>query len=80
MNLQKAVELALEHNHDVRISSLKVQEDEHAREVARSAYLPVLRNDTSFICRDPQLRTGSHRLEPRALQSFEEIGQRIRGG
>jgi len=48
MNLQQAVELALEHNHDVRISSLKVEEDEHAKEIARSAYLPVLRNDTSF--------------------------------
>jgi len=48
MNLQQAVELALVHNHDVRISSLKVEEDEHAREIARSAYLPVLRNDTSF--------------------------------
>jgi outer membrane protein TolC len=49
LNLQQAVELALEHNHDVRISSLKVEEDEHAREVARSAYLPVLRNDTTFF-------------------------------
>ena len=49
MNLQRAVELALEHNHNVRISSLKVEEDEHAKEVARSAYLPVLRNDTSFL-------------------------------
>lgn len=48
VNLQQAVELALKHNHDVRIASLKVQEDEHAREVARSAYFPVLRNDTSF--------------------------------
>jgi outer membrane protein TolC len=28
---------------------LKVEEDEHAKEVARSAYLPVLRNDTSFL-------------------------------
>ena len=26
----------------------KVEEDQHAKEVARSAYLPVLRNDTSF--------------------------------
>ena len=48
MNLQQAVELALKHNHDVRFSSLKVEEDEHAKEVARSAYLPVFRNDTSF--------------------------------
>jgi outer membrane protein TolC len=48
MNLQQAVELALEHNHDVRISSLKVEEDEHAKEVARSAYLPTIRNDSLF--------------------------------
>jgi len=49
MNLQQAVDLALKNNHAVRISSLKVQEDEHARELARSAYLPVLRNDTTFF-------------------------------
>jgi outer membrane protein TolC len=49
MTLRQAVELALEHNHDVRISSLKVEEDEHAKELARSAYFPVLRNDTSFL-------------------------------
>jgi outer membrane protein TolC len=48
INLQQAVELALEHNHNVRIASLKVEEDEHAKEVARSAYLPVLRNDSVF--------------------------------
>ena len=46
MNLQQALGLALEHNHDVRISSLKVEEDEHAKEVARSAYFPVLKNNT----------------------------------
>jgi len=49
MNLSQAVELALKHNHIVRIASLKVEEDEHAKEVARSAYLPVLRNDSTFI-------------------------------
>ena len=49
MNLRQAVEMALAHNHDVRLSSLKVEEDEHAKELARSAYLPVLRNDTSFF-------------------------------
>jgi outer membrane protein TolC len=48
MNLHQAVELALKHNHVVRIASLKVEEDEHAKEVARSAYLPVLRNDSVF--------------------------------
>jgi outer membrane protein TolC len=48
MNLHQAVEMALEHNHLVRISSLKVEEDEHAKEVARSAYLPVLKNNSTF--------------------------------
>jgi len=48
MSLQQAVKLALEHNHDIRIASLKVEENERAKEVARSAYLPVLRNDSVF--------------------------------
>jgi outer membrane protein TolC len=48
MNLQQAVALALEHNHDVRLSSLKVEEEEHAKEVARSAYFPVLNNHSTF--------------------------------
>jgi outer membrane protein TolC len=48
LNLQQAVQLALEHNHEVRISSLKVEEDLHAKEVARSAYLPDLNNKSTF--------------------------------
>ena len=48
VNLHQAVTMALQHNHDVRISSLKVEEDEHAKEVARSAYLPVLKNNSTF--------------------------------
>jgi outer membrane protein TolC len=49
INLNQAVELALKHNHNVRIASFKVEEQEHAKEVARSAYLPTLRNDTTFV-------------------------------
>src|SRR5215472_16953349 len=48
LNLDEAVQLALKHNHMVRIASFKVEEDQHAKELARSAYLPALRNDTSF--------------------------------
>lgn len=48
LNLHEAVELALKHNHVVRIASLHVEEEQHAKEVARSAYLPVLRNDSLF--------------------------------
>jgi outer membrane protein TolC len=49
INLHQAVELALKHNHVVRISAFKVEEEQHAKEVARSAYFPVLRNDSTFI-------------------------------
>jgi outer membrane protein TolC len=48
INLHEAVELALRHNHVVRIAALHVDEEQHAKEVARSAYMPTLRNDTSF--------------------------------
>jgi outer membrane protein TolC len=48
LNLHAAVELALRHNHVVRIAALHVEEEQHAKEVARSAYLPTIRNDSVF--------------------------------
>ena len=48
LNLHEAVELALRHNHVVRIATLHVEEQQHAKEVARSAYLPIIRNDSVF--------------------------------
>src|SRR5215469_520113 len=48
LRLDDAVQLALKHNHLVRIASLKVEEEQHAKEVARSAYLPLIRNDSFF--------------------------------
>lgn len=48
LNLHEAVELALKHNHSVRIAAFHVQEEQHAKEVARSAYLPTIRNDSTF--------------------------------
>ena len=48
LNLHEAVDLALKHNHSVRIASLHVEEERHAKEVARSAYLPKIRNDSTF--------------------------------
>jgi len=49
ISLHEAVEMALHHNHFVRIASLHVEEEQHAKDVARSAYLPVLRNDSTFL-------------------------------
>jgi outer membrane protein TolC len=48
INLHDAVELALKHNHVVRIAAFHVEEEQHAKEIARSAYLPTLRNDSLF--------------------------------
>jgi outer membrane protein TolC len=57
ITLAEAVQLALKHNHIVRIAGYKVEESQHAKEVARSAYFPTIRNesrvfnvtDTQFI-------------------------------
>src|SRR5262249_37599067 len=49
INLPEAVALALKHNHVVRIASLHVDEEQHVKDVARSQYFPVLRNDTSYF-------------------------------
>lgn len=49
ITLQEAVEMALKHNHVVRIATYKVEEKEHAKDLARSAYFPLLRNDSNFL-------------------------------
>ena len=49
ITLQQAVQLALQHNHVVRIAGYKVEEKQHAKEVAKSAYFPSIRNDSSFV-------------------------------
>jgi outer membrane protein TolC len=49
INLHEAVALALKRNHDVRIADFHVEEKQHAKEVARSAYLPTLKNDSEFM-------------------------------
>ena len=46
ITLEQAVQLALKHNHVVRIAAYGVQEKEHTKEIARSAYFPILRNDS----------------------------------
>ncbi len=49
ITLQEAVQLALKHNHDIRIAGYTVEEKEHAKQVAKSAYFPSIRNDSSFL-------------------------------
>jgi outer membrane protein TolC len=49
ITLEEAVQLALKHNHAVRIAGFKVEEKQHAKEMARSAYYPLLRNDSGVL-------------------------------
>jgi outer membrane protein TolC len=49
ITLQEAVQLALKHNHDIRIAGYTVEEKQHAKQVAKSAYFPSIRNDSSFM-------------------------------
>lgn len=49
ITLDEAVQLALKHNHVVRIAEYKVEEKDHAKQLAKSAYYPVLRNDSNYL-------------------------------
>jgi outer membrane protein len=49
ITLQEAVQLALKHNHNVRIAHYGVDEKQHAKEAAKSSYFPSIRNDSSFM-------------------------------
>jgi outer membrane protein TolC len=49
ISLDEAVDLALARNHAVRLAQLSADEKEHAKEVAKSAYYPQIRNDTTVI-------------------------------
>ena len=49
ITLQEAVQLALQHNHLVRINQFKVDEQQHVKEAAKSNYFPSIRNESSFI-------------------------------
>jgi Outer membrane efflux protein len=49
ITLHEAVQLALQHNHNIHLAKYKVQEQQHAKEVAKSAYFPTIRNDSHFM-------------------------------
>jgi outer membrane protein TolC len=49
ITLQESVQLALKHNHDIRIAGYTVEEKEHAKQVAKSSYFPSIRNDSTFM-------------------------------
>jgi outer membrane protein TolC len=48
ITLPEAVQLALKHNHDIRIAGYTVEEKERAKQIAKSSYFPTIRNDSNF--------------------------------
>ena len=49
ITLTEAVELALAHNHAVRLAQLSVKEKERAKDAEKSGYYPHVRNDTTLV-------------------------------
>jgi outer membrane protein TolC len=49
ITLQEAVQMALKHNHNVRIARYSTDEKQHAKEAAKSSYFPSIRNDSGFV-------------------------------
>ena len=49
ITLQEAVQMALQHNHNVHIAEYAVDANQHAKEAAKSAYFPTIRNDSTFV-------------------------------
>ena len=49
ITLAEAVDLALAHNHVLRLTRLSVEQKERAKEVAKSGYFPSVRNDTTVL-------------------------------
>jgi outer membrane protein len=49
ITLREAVDLALAHNHVVRLAQLSVDEKDRAKDVAKSDYFPQVRNDTTLV-------------------------------
>ena len=49
ITLHEAVQLALQRNHNIHIAGYKVEEMQHVKEVAKSAYFPTIRNESNFL-------------------------------
>ena len=47
LNLSQAIDLALKQNREIKLSQLAVVDSEHKKEIARSAYYPLIRNESS---------------------------------
>ncbi|HUO34721.1 MAG TPA: TolC family protein [Candidatus Acidoferrum sp.] len=49
ITLEEAVQLALKHNHMVRIAGYQIDQMQHAKDVARSGYFPHVTNESTIV-------------------------------
>jgi outer membrane protein len=49
ITLREAIDLAVAHNHAVRLARLSVEEKDRVKDVAKSAYFPQVRNNTTLV-------------------------------
>ncbi len=49
LTLSQAIDLALRQNRNLKLAQLSVTDSEHKKEVARSAYLPHIKNESSIL-------------------------------
>jgi outer membrane protein TolC len=55
ITLQEAVQLAVKHNHLVRMAEFQVEQKQDTKDIARSAYFPTVRNESrAFTVTDSQ--------------------------
>src|SRR5258706_4496668 len=87
ITLREAVQLALKHNHNVRIAGYAIDEKQHAKEAAKGSYFPSVRNDSSFLrVTDTQLiqinpgSLGTAAEEPSAISDGGRLGEDGRAG
>ena len=48
-NLSQAIDLALKQNRSLKLAQLSITDSEHKKEVARSAYFPHIKNESSIL-------------------------------
>src|SRR6201994_1850049 len=49
LSLSQAIDMALKENRDLKLARLAVTDSEHKREIARSAYFPHIKNESSVL-------------------------------
>ncbi len=49
LSLSQAIDLALKQNRDIKLAQLAVVDSQHKKEIARSAYFPHIRNQSSVL-------------------------------